>query len=293
MTDTPYTPPVDKLLTYGKPEPLDSEDWPDYLEIGLGPEHIPELLRMAADKALLEGDEESSEAWGPVHAVRALGQLRSESVVGPLLSLFDDEFRDDWVSDELPMALGMFGPAIIPAISAYVADTSRGLFPRVFAASTFKRISENFPESRPDCIAAYVKQLQLFEQEDEELNALLISDLADMKAMEALPLIERAFAADRVDTSIVELDDVYVDLGLKEREEKPPLSLEELINSFTNFPASKFSPSDFEIVPPDFPGDENAPIVDSLPVQASRPVREFKPIKISRNKAKKKKRKRH
>ena|SRR5579859_1759708 len=137
MSDTRYAPPVDKLLTYGKPEPLDSEDWPDYLEIGLGPEHIPELLRMAADEALRESDEESSEAWGPVHAVRALGQLRSETVVGPLLSLLDVDIMDDWISDEVPMALGMIGPAIIPAVSAYVADTSHEKFPRVFAANTF------------------------------------------------------------------------------------------------------------------------------------------------------------
>jgi len=106
--------------------------------------------------------------------------------------------------------LGMIGPAIIPAISAYVADSSHGLFPRVFAANTFAQISQNFPESRLECIAAYMKRLEAFEQEDEEFNALLISNLVDMKAMEALPLIERAFAADRVDTSVVGLDDVYV-----------------------------------------------------------------------------------
>jgi hypothetical protein len=154
------------------------------------------------------------------------------------------------------------------------------------------RISKNFPESGFDCIAAYVKQLELFEQEDEELNALLISDLADMKAIEALPLIERAFAADRVDRSIIDLDDVYVHLGLKEREERPSLTLEELIKSFSMSPTYKYKPSDFEIVPPDFLDEENAPIVDSLPVQAARPVRDFKPIKFSRNKPKKKKKKR-
>jgi hypothetical protein len=110
--------------------------------------------------------------------------------------------------------------------------------------------------------------------------------------MEALPLIERAFAADRVDRSIIDLDDVYVHLGLKEREEKPPLSLEELINSFSMSPTYKYKPSDFEIVPPDFPDDENSPIVDSLPIRPGRPVREFKPVKFSRNKSKKKKKRR-
>ena len=49
MNTTTYTSPVDKLLTLGKPESSSPEKWPNYLEFGLGPEHIPELIRMATD----------------------------------------------------------------------------------------------------------------------------------------------------------------------------------------------------------------------------------------------------
>jgi len=70
-----YAPPVDRLLTFG-------EEWskpdgrPDYLALGLGSEHIADLIRLATDEALEEVDEERVAAWAPIHARRTLGQCR-------------------------------------------------------------------------------------------------------------------------------------------------------------------------------------------------------------------------
>ena len=41
-----------------------SQPWPDYLALGLGPEHIPELIRMATDDDLNEADTESTRGVG-------------------------------------------------------------------------------------------------------------------------------------------------------------------------------------------------------------------------------------
>jgi hypothetical protein len=56
---TTYTSPVDKLLTLGKSESTAPYSWPNYLELGLGPQHIPELISMATDPVFrsLEADE--------------------------------------------------------------------------------------------------------------------------------------------------------------------------------------------------------------------------------------------
>jgi len=51
-THTNYAPPVDQLLTYGEGKISKPENWPNYLESGPGPEHIPDLIRMAADEEL-------------------------------------------------------------------------------------------------------------------------------------------------------------------------------------------------------------------------------------------------
>src|SRR5438093_123369 len=71
-----YKDPVARLLTLGDARPV--KTWPNYLELGLSREHVPELIRMATDDELNWADSESLEVWAPIHAWRALGQLRAE-----------------------------------------------------------------------------------------------------------------------------------------------------------------------------------------------------------------------
>src|SRR5262249_56731171 len=81
MPSSTYPPPVDQLLTVGDCQKL--TEWPNYLELGLGLEHAPDLVRMAMDEGLNYADSDSLEVWAPVHAWRALGQLHAESAVPP------------------------------------------------------------------------------------------------------------------------------------------------------------------------------------------------------------------
>ena len=103
MNEDTYPPPVNKLLTYGASKAQLWQNWPNYAELGLGPEHIPDLIRMATDNELLWADSESLEVWAPIHAWRALGQLRAEAAIEPLLTLFEvpDEEDNEWAMDEL------------------------------------------------------------------------------------------------------------------------------------------------------------------------------------------------
>ncbi len=110
-----YQPPVERLLTYGESDRITPNEWPDYRELGIGPEHVSELIQMATDEALNEADPESPEVWAPLHAWRALGQLHAVEAVEPLLELFDRLEDDDWVHEELPAVFGLIGPRALPA----------------------------------------------------------------------------------------------------------------------------------------------------------------------------------
>jgi hypothetical protein len=76
---TRYRPPVESLLTYGESDRITPDAWPDYQELGMGPEQIPELIQMATDEALNRAAAESPEVWAPVLAT---WDIRSEN--GPL-----------------------------------------------------------------------------------------------------------------------------------------------------------------------------------------------------------------
>ena len=115
MTNFDYPEPVSKLITLGDCRQM--RQWPDYLALRIGPEHIPELIRMIQDEELNQADSESLEVWTPVHAWRALGQLRAEAATDSLIGLLEqiDEEYDEWIGEEVPEVLGTADPVTPPA----------------------------------------------------------------------------------------------------------------------------------------------------------------------------------
>jgi hypothetical protein len=85
-----YTDPVRRLLSIGESPDNNPAQWLDYgAKFGLGSEHGAELIRLACDKALYGSDPAGTKVWAPIHAWRALGQLRVTASVPPLLAFLD------------------------------------------------------------------------------------------------------------------------------------------------------------------------------------------------------------
>ncbi len=212
-----YPPPLDVLLTLGA-SPHGTE-WLDYRTKGIGSEHISDLIRMATDPALNLGDPNSPEVWAPLHAWRALGQLRAEEAIGPLLGwlrpLYDDKY-DDYALSELPQVFEMIGPAALPALEAALQEESRGCYALISIAKAIAAIGTAYREDRARCVAILTRKLEDAERNDPGLNGFIISDLIDLQAMESAPVIERAFAADGVDVTVAgDWHDVFLALGLE------------------------------------------------------------------------------
>ena len=220
MSDSSYLPPVDRLLTYGDARNLIVS--PSYADLGFAPEHIPDLIRLATDRQLLQSDSDSLEVWAPVHAWRVLGQLRAEAASAPLLSLFDVLDADEWIIEEMPKIYGQIGAVAIPALAGYLAEPGHLLYSYVSASLCLKEIGQQQPAVRADCVNLIAQRLADFATNDPTLNASLISDLLDLKAVEAAPLMERAFEARQVDLSLIgDWEDAQVELGLLARRLAP------------------------------------------------------------------------
>jgi HEAT repeat protein len=148
-----YPPPVSELLTLGDPRQRLRRI--DYHKIGLTEEHIPDLIRMLQDNDLHWADSEGTEVWAPLHAWRALGALRSDLAVEPLIALLPriDEYDDDWVMEDLPDVLGQIGSAAVAPLEAFLTGPQEGLWARVTAASSLGKIGQTHP-SAPIRLAA-------------------------------------------------------------------------------------------------------------------------------------------
>lgn len=221
--NTRYPPPVERLLTYGESERIPPDKWPDYREMGLGPEHIPELIQMATDEALYEADSESAQVWAPLHAWRALGQLRAGEAVEPLLELFDRGEYDDWVHEELPLVFALIGPAALPPLAAYLVALWHPDSSLISAIASIEQIGKQWPNARDEALAVLEERLERFAEYESDVPAFLIEALVELGAKEAAPLIERAFAEGYVDPMVMgDWQEVQVELGLKSAEEVAP-----------------------------------------------------------------------
>jgi hypothetical protein len=63
-------PPVNKLLSCGVCEI--GRQWPNYLVPGFGPEHIPDLIRMALDPELNQSEQIQNESAGEAKTTEAV-----------------------------------------------------------------------------------------------------------------------------------------------------------------------------------------------------------------------------
>jgi hypothetical protein len=218
-----YTDPVAKLLTYGEVGPLFArEAWSDYGELGFSEAHIAELIRMATDLDLHNSGSESAEIWAPLHAWRALAQLRAVEAARPLVLLFERLPHDDWVFEELPTVFAMIGPATIPTLEAFLGDDGVEEDCRLSVPRCLEYIARDHPGERDACVGVLVRQLEKFETNGAILNAFLISSLIDVDATDAIDLIRRAFARDRVDLSVAgAIEDVEIEMGLTTHRSTP------------------------------------------------------------------------
>ncbi len=218
MVQTTYAAPVDALLSIGEPH---GRRWPDYLDrFNWTAADIPELIRMATDSDLNWSDSESLEVWAPLHAWRSLGQLRAEAAIKPLTSIFNEMDDSDWFREEMPDVFGLIGPTAISDLAEFLANPNNMFSSRWMSADALVKIGQEHPSARDECLGRLVQQLEQYAKNSRDLNGALICTLIHLQGKEAARLIEAAFSAKRVDTSMAgDWVDVQRALGLITRSE--------------------------------------------------------------------------
>ncbi len=210
--------PVQRLLRIGKIDEFSPDGWLDYVgEFSFGTEHVPALIRLACDRRLHDLEADKAAGWAPMHAWRALAQLRATEAIAPLLALVRALPGYDAISEDLPHVFAMIGSATIAPIHAFLvseldkADDGGGT-----AIESLAKVGTRHPECRDQCIAILTGELARHRQDTPLRNGLTVCALLDLKAVESIDAIRSAFAADVIDLSMAgDLEDVEIDLGLR------------------------------------------------------------------------------
>jgi hypothetical protein len=223
-----YTPPVSALLELGGAH--DAERSAESL--GIGAEHLPELLRMAVDDALFsESDVEDegmetggAEFWGPVHAWRILGEMGAPEAVPVLLDALVRYHESDYPAEVIPLALGRIGAAALEPARQVLFDDgiADDDFVQAAAGDALVEIARAHPGLRDEVVAALTAKLEMYETNEVVVSSIVASHLMDLRAAEAMPLIETVYGARGIDPVVTgDLEDIEIAMGLRKERTVP------------------------------------------------------------------------
>ena len=198
-----YLPPVDQLLTLGAPK---IEVWDDYRRLGIGPEHVPELLRMMLDMDLHLGDGETDVVWAPMHAWRAVAQWKAPQGAEVYLQMLAQlsaakDYYGDWEYDDANAFFLEMGPESITPLADFLDERRHDEHARWIIAEVLAALALRYPETRGQVVAILARQLERPESQPVT-NGGVVAALLDMQATEAVGLLEAAFRDGKVDESI-------------------------------------------------------------------------------------------
>lgn len=214
-----YEEPVNRLLTLGDPDGPGatgrSRKWADYSALGIGEADVPELIRMACDARPFQ--EPNPCWWGPVHAWRALGQLKAQAATEPLVEYLNrlSKWNHDWGLEEIPDVLEMIGPSAVPALARAIVDQRNEIWARAAGCTALKKIALAYPETRANIISVLADQVGRARYNDPTLNGIFISPLIRLNATEAAEQIRHAYEIGMVDEQTVgSLNEVLEEIKL-------------------------------------------------------------------------------
>ncbi|MFO7632496.1 MAG: SEC-C metal-binding domain-containing protein, partial [Caldilinea sp.] len=221
-----YPAAMAELLTLG-----DTDDEIDYASYAAAlADHTPDLIRMVLDDDLAQRENEDPAAWAPFHALEVLAILGPEEAAEPLLACL--AWEADWPNNELERVFAGIGPVAIPPLLAYLEDGSHETLARAHASNALRAIAKMYPTARDEIIealTAFLDRPTADDSADEELiTAFVIGDLTDLNATGAYDAIARAFAENRVDQQILDLEFVEQAFGMRpKRDYSEPVLREE------------------------------------------------------------------
>lgn len=201
-----YSETVEPLLHIGWQ--LDEATTKSYLSGGRAhwAKAVPELTQMATDPGLINGWPGEKASWAPYHALNLLAHVRNPEPAAALSALL--QIENDWLTDRLPDVWAKMGPEASTSLwqdlesLAYPDDKLAVLVAGLLASA------QAHSDQTQTTVQRFIRLLENSPAERADLNAYLIYALDEIGDDTAVPAIENAMEAKRVNTSIISYESI-------------------------------------------------------------------------------------
>ncbi len=201
-----------KVAKQGKIWPEERpEVWLDYVqELGITPQDYPQLLEIVRESDL-EGAYEgcSPEECIPVHAWRAIAQLKQPDAVRDLYEVLIDEKNEEafWFKIEFPTVMQTIGPDAIPLLSALLHDHDSDWGYKMLLVESLLPFAASDQTHRSAVIRSVHDVLRDYQNHDPEYIGAIIKEIRKIHPKEISETVVTIMKNDGYDLSGLERDE--------------------------------------------------------------------------------------
>lgn len=163
------------------------------------------LLELATGTEQLH--EDPPDCYGPIHALRLLGEIPSVEMIEPLLSQLplpiytpDDDLPQLWAT-EAPQIIARIGARALEPLWQLADDPERTATMRGAALEALAYLTAFAPETRKPVVAGLRERLGT--TDDQQIRSYLVVALANIGVADVYREVMEHFRAGRVDHSII------------------------------------------------------------------------------------------
>jgi hypothetical protein len=179
--------------------------------VAAGEAAVPLMVDILSRRELREGEPTDCHQI-PVHAMRVLGLIGSESAIPALVGVLADPVDPTAYGDEAGLALSRIGDAAVRPIEGLMFDRERDTWVRAGAAQALVFVALVDRRRRARVRDAFARLLQDPRESDRLLLAHVAVDACHLAMTPLLPLLESAYRSGRVDEEFIDLDQVRMEL---------------------------------------------------------------------------------
>ena len=206
----------------------------NYIQIGFTLDDVNELLAIALDDDLYYYNcKEEGLLFAPCHALMALGQLKSVEVFDNILLQFKKEYveEDDYYRSAMIYYFSKIANDKLNLLLTFYLDSSNILYDRMLILESLEKAYEHDIIPLEPFEKAMLEYLNNENELDDGLNAMSICNLKNYTHHKHIELIRETFYTKPVDTFFAgDLEDIEIELGLRDQRETPRLNMFNMFN---------------------------------------------------------------
>jgi hypothetical protein len=229
-----YTGPVARLLIIRDAAVgQDPSKWLNYKsDFGIGIEHEADLIRLATDGVLRATSRKEHKAWGPIHATRALGQMRSSRAVPALLHALRENIESSPTPQEIGYVLAAVGDLAMEILSDFLVSLPEAADVEIAIVLAMGEVASFEPSLKQVCIENVRSILrsrttistEASIDESSVVCSFAVAILLQMKAASCYREILEAHRLGIVDCTFCgDIEDVEIRLGMRTERTSPRL----------------------------------------------------------------------